>query len=69
MRASDILPTKTLNFKKSVVNTTNLRESRGGPAQILGGGVGGGKIPETFLYQKNILFASGKLPLQFRRNS
>ncbi|AOP35073.1 hypothetical protein A0128_15215 [Leptospira tipperaryensis] len=31
-----------------------------GPTLILGGGVGGGKIPETFLYQKILLFASKK---------
>jgi hypothetical protein len=30
------------------------------PSQILGGGAGGGKIPETFLYHKIKLFESKK---------
>ncbi|MBM9576232.1 hypothetical protein JWG45_03605 [Leptospira sp. 201903070] len=31
------------------------------PALILGGGVGGGRIPETFLYHKIKLFARKNL--------
>ncbi|WP_268768114.1 hypothetical protein [Leptospira weilii] len=33
---------------------------RSGPTLILGGGVGGGKTRDVFLYQKIILFASQK---------
>ncbi|AOP36358.1 hypothetical protein A0128_20280 [Leptospira tipperaryensis] len=48
--------------RESPLCSDNFSVKAAGPALILGGGVGGGKNPETFLYHKIILFARKKFP-------
>ncbi|MBM9577664.1 hypothetical protein JWG45_11395 [Leptospira sp. 201903070] len=44
-------------MKRICRNSDNSSVKVAGPTLILGGGVGGGKTPETFLYHKIKLFA------------
>ncbi|MBM9576205.1 hypothetical protein JWG45_03470 [Leptospira sp. 201903070] len=51
------LPTSCLDLQKNMSELRRPSVKVARPALILGGGEGGGKIPETFLYHKIKFFA------------